>query len=383
MHGDASKWLLRKQDFLDKYAIDFRTNSKVKGVNVNDSQVTLADDTTLKYDKLLLATGGHPRKPILPGIDLDGVHTLRNARDQEEIKSKVGKGLKVVIAGASFIGFEAAASFVSSKIEDVEVHVVDMVDTAFERALGKDVGGVLQKLGEDNGLKFHLSNGIKKIHGEDGKATKVELTNGDILDADVVLLGTGVQPTTQYIQDGIELERDGSVKVNPFLETSASNVYAAGDIASYPYHVTGARARVEHWYHALQQGEVAAYNILGKDIPYDSIPFFWTRNFMKSLQYVGYTRDYDDVYIDGSLEDQKFVAYYTKGDKIQAAAAFNRGADIHIIKEAMRLGLLPKASEVKDGSVTVQNMKERILAKPGASACRRKSCCKNKKKKST
>eukprot|EP00344_Euplotes_crassus_P001726 CAMPEP_0196999556 /NCGR_PEP_ID=MMETSP1380-20130617/4701_1 /TAXON_ID=5936 /ORGANISM="Euplotes crassus, Strain CT5" /LENGTH=629 /DNA_ID=CAMNT_0042416519 /DNA_START=17 /DNA_END=1906 /DNA_ORIENTATION=+ len=379
VNGDADKWLLRKQDFFDKYGIDFRTSSKVKGVNVESNEVTLADGTTVSYDKLLLATGGHPKRPILPGIDLEGVYTLRNASDQEKIKSHVKDGLKVVIAGASFIGFEAAASFASSKIEGVQVHVVDMVNTAFEGALGKDVGGVLQKLGEDNGVKFHLSNGVKKIHGEGGKATKVELNNGEILDADIVLFGTGVQPTTQYIQEGIELDRDGSIKVNPFLQTSASNVYAAGDIASYPYHVTGARARVEHWNHALQQGEIAAFNILGKDIPYDAIPFFWTRNYMKSLQYVGYTRDYDDVFVDGSLEEQKFVAYYTKGEKIQAAAAFNRGADIHIIKEAMRLGLLPKASEIKDGSVTVQDLKAKILAKPGASACRRKSCCRNKK----
>ena len=377
--GDANKFTLRKQEFLDKYGIDFRTNSKVKKVDVKGNQVTLSDDSSVPYDKLLLATGGHPKRPILPGIDLQGVYTLRNAKDHATIQEKLGGTKKVVIAGASFIGFEAAASIAATFKGEVEVHVIDMTETAFERSLGKEVGGVLQKLGEDNGLKFHLSSGVKKIHGEDGKATSVELTDGTTIDAEVVLLGTGIQPSSQYIQEGIDLEADGSIKVNPFLQTSAPNVYAAGDIASYPYHLTGGRARVEHWNHATQQGEVAAFNILDKDVPYDSIPFFWTRNFMKSLQYAGYTRDYEEVHIDGSLEEQKFVAYYIKGDKVQAAAAFNRGTDIHVIKEAMRLGLMPKASELKDGSVTVPDIKARIIAKPGASVCRRKTCCQKKK----
>ena len=378
--GDANKFILRQQDFFDKYGIDFRTNSKVKGVDVKENKVTLADDTTVPFDKLLLATGGHPKRPILPGIDLEGVFTLRNAKDHANIQEGVSKTKKIVVAGASFIGFEAAAGIVSATEGNTEVHIVDFFGTTFERALGKEVGGVLQKLGEDNGLKFHLSTGIKKINGENGKVSSVELADGTTIETDLVLLGTGVQPSTQYVQEGIELDSDGSIKVNPFLQTSAPNIYAAGDIASYPYHLTGSRARVEHWNHALQQGEVAAYNILGKDIPYDSVPFFWTRNFMKGLQYVGYTRDYEEVHIDGSLEEQKFVAYYIKGDRIQAAAAFNRGTDIHVIKEAMRLGLLPKASEIKDGSVTVEDLKARIIAKPGASACRRKACCQKKSK---
>lgn len=384
--GNSDKWLLRDPQFLDKFGIDFRTNSRVKKVDVKNNEVTLSDDTTVPYDKLLLATGGYPKRPILPGIDLDGVFTLRSAADQKQIKSRLDGAKKVVIVGASFIGYECAANLASTYKGDVSVSVVDMASTPFERVLGKEVGGVLQKLAEENGVKFSLSNGIKKIVGEDGHAKGVELSDGTVLDADFVIMGTGIQPATQFVQDGIELEKDGSLRVDPYLKTSADNVYAAGDIATFPYWVTGDKVRVEHWNHASQQGEVAAFNMLDKHIPFDIIPFFWTRNFNKTLQYTGYHREFDEVFVDGSLEDHKFVAYYIKDDKVQAATALGAGAAIHILKEAMRLGMLPSASEIKEESkqeafASINKLKEKIKSRKGASTCRKKSCCQKKAKK--
>lgn len=379
--GNADKWILRGQDFLDKYGIDFRTNSFVKKVDAKNNQVVLADDTTIPFDKLLLATGGTPRKPGIPGVDLGGVHTLRFAKDQETIKGEIGNAKKVAVIGASFIGYECAANIVSTFKGDVEVNVIDMAKTPFERTLGKEVGGVLQKMAEDEGVKFTLGNGIKKIVGDDGKVTGVELADGTKIDADIVILGTGIQPSTNFVDDGIELEQDGSIKVDPYLRTASENIYAAGDIASFPYWVTGERARVEHWNHASQQGEVAAFNMLDKQVPYDYIPFFWTRNYMKTLQYAGYCRDYDEVHVDGDLDEAKFVAYYIKNDRILAAAGLNRGTDIHVIKEAMRLGILPSASDIKDGSVTVDKLKEKIKSRKGASSCTRKMCCQKQPKK--
>ena len=336
--GDVDKLLLRGKEFLDTYGIDFRLNSLVKRVDPSTNEVVLSDDSKVTFDKLLIATGGTARKPIIPGIDLTGVHTLRNAKDQEAIKAEVGKGKKVVIVGASFVGFECAASLVSTFKTEIDVNVVDFFSTPFERALGKDVGKVMQKMGEENGVKFTLSKGVKKLIGVDGKVSGVELTDGTVLDADVVIVGAGIQPATQLIGDGIELSNDGSIKVDPFLRTSSKNIFAAGDVANYPYWVTGDRARVEHWNHATQQGEVAAYNMLDKGIPYDSIPFFWTRNYMKTLQYAGYCREFDEVHIDGSLDEGKFVAYYIKDNKIVAFAGLNCGPSIHILKEAMKLG---------------------------------------------
>lgn len=167
--GDANKFILRGQDFCDNYDIDFRTNSLVKKVNTEANEVVLSDNSTIGYDKLLIATGGSARKPIVPGIDLKNVFTLRSAKDQENIKAQVGEGKKVVVVGASFIGYECAANLVSTFKDKIEVNVVEFFSTPFERTLGKEVGGALQTLAEENGVKFTLNQGMKKLVGKDGQ----------------------------------------------------------------------------------------------------------------------------------------------------------------------------------------------------------------------
>jgi nitrite reductase/ring-hydroxylating ferredoxin subunit len=169
--GDANKFILRGQEFCDTYDIDFRTSSLVKKVDTEANEVVLSDGTKVSYEKLLIATGGAARKPIVPGIDLENVFTLRNAKDQEAIKAQVGEGKKVVIIGASFIGYECAANLTSTFKDKIDVNVVDFFGTPFERTLGKEVGGVLQTLAEDNGVKFTLNTGMNKIVGVDGKVS--------------------------------------------------------------------------------------------------------------------------------------------------------------------------------------------------------------------
>jgi apoptosis-inducing factor 3 len=377
INGDADKFIIRDEAFMNKYGIEFKTGSRVKKVDTEKNEIVLSDDTTVPYSKLLLATGGYPRKPIIPGIDLQGIHCLRGFTDQEAIKAEVGEGKKVVVVGASFIGYECAASIASTFKDKIDVTICDMISTPFELTLGKEVGGVMQKLAEENNVKFSLKKGVRKFIGKDGRVSGVELDDGTILGADIVILGTGIQPATQYIGEGIELEKDGSVKVDPYLRTSNENVYAAGDIANYPYWVTGDRIRVEHWNHASHQGEVAALNMIGEDVPYEAIPFFWTRSYNVTVQYTGHCSKYDDVFIDGNLDERKFVAYYINGDKVCGAAAMAAGPAIHVIKEAMKLKYMPDASKIKDGSVTINDLKEKVKSFEGV-RCQKRACCQNK-----
>ena len=135
-------------------------------------------------------------------------------------------------------------------------------------------------------------------------------------------MGLGVHPNTEFLKgSGIQLATDGGVICDPFLQTSVKDIYAAGDIASYPYWPTGGRVRTEHWVTALDQGSFAAFNMLNKYVPYGEIPFFWTRQHNKSLMFIGDNTGYADIYISGDLENQKFVAYYIdKDDKVIACA---------------------------------------------------------------
>jgi len=210
----------------------------------------------------------------------------------------------IVILGGSFIGSECAAAIKSSLKDQVNVSMVYMEEVPFERALGKDIGAMMAHEHENNGVKLHAKQGLKAFKGRHGQVDKVVLSDGSEIDADLVIVGFGVRPATDFLKDsGIELRKDGGVVCDPFLQTSHKDIYAAGDICSYPYWPTGTRTRTEHWIVALDQGSFAAFNMLGKLQPYGSLPFFWTRHYNKSLQYVGDgSVGFSDIHITGDLD---------------------------------------------------------------------------------
>ena len=168
---------------------------------------------------------------------------------------------------------------------------------------------------------MHMSRKFTEIKGSDGKASAVVLDDGTEIEADLVLLGIGVLPSTKFLQgSGIELDQSGGIICDPFLQTSAKDVFAAGDVASYPYWVTGRRMRVEHYMTAMDQGSYSAFNMLGKMVPFGNIPFFWTRNYNKTVQYIGFAHEFDEVHIQGDVMENKFLAFYIKNGKVLAIA---------------------------------------------------------------
>lgn len=172
----------------------------------------------------------------------------------------------------------------------------------------------------------------------------------------MLIVATGVEASTPFAKD---LETaEGGIKTNVFLETSQKDVYAAGDVAAYPYWYTGNHTRIEHYNEALYQGSVAALNMAGKKFPVDNIPFFWTRQFNNSLVFTGVTKGWDDIHIVGDLKEMKFVAYYIRksDDKVLGAAAMNQLNSIQIINEAMRNGVMPNATAVKNQSFKLEEL---------------------------
>lgn len=375
---DAAKMPMRSNEFLEKYDIDYLLNTNVKKINSEARTVTLSDDTEISFDKLLIATGGYARKPIIPGIDLEGVHPIRTGDDHKKAKGDAETAKNIVVLGASFIGMESASA-IKGRYKDANITIVDVNETPFQRTLGKDIGGLWREIFEAKGVNFSFNSGIKAIKGADGRVTSVELADGTTLDADMVIYGAGIQPATQILDDKFSLAKDGSVVVDAYLKAN-DHIYAAGDVATYPYWLTGDKLRTEHWNHAIQQGEVAAFNMMGKGIAYDFVPFFWTRNFDKGLVFCGHNHGHDDVIIDGELDasDPKFMAYYVRKNKIIGAAAMGRLVDVHIMSEALRLGVAPTPESVRDGSTSIQDIKEKVQSRRGASKCRRKNCCKKK-----
>ena len=207
------------------------------------------------------------------------------------------------------------------------------------------------------------------------------LSDGRELTADVVIMGTGVRPNTKFLEgSGIEMGRDGGLICDPFMQTNKPGVYAAGDIASVPYWPTGSRTRIEHWVVALEQGTNAAFNMLDKFVPYSGIPFFWTRHYNRSLQFVGCNSvGYSEVFIKGKMDKHKFLAYYINDqDQVVAVAGMGKPRAMLTLLEAMEQNCMPSGSLIKSGREGPQTIKLRLKQNVGGGKCKRANCCQKK-----
>lgn len=307
-----AEWLaLRPAEFYQEQRIDLRLNTQVVGIDAVQRRVQLADGSQLGYGALLLATGAEPVRLDIPGAQLAHVHVLRTQADGVALAAAAAGARRAVVIGASFIGLEAAASL---RARNIEVQVVGRERVLMEKVLGPQVGAYLQALHERNGVVFHLGTDPIGID-----AQGVALRSGETLAADLVVVGIGVRPALRLAeQAGLAMDR--GVVVDEYLQTSVPGIYAAGDIARWPDAASGERIRVEHWVVAGRQGQTAARNLLGRRERFDAVPFFWTEQYDFALAYVGHAERWDDIRIDGELEQQDCrIAYRRAGQELAVA----------------------------------------------------------------
>jgi NADPH-dependent 2,4-dienoyl-CoA reductase/sulfur reductase-like enzyme/nitrite reductase/ring-hydroxylating ferredoxin subunit len=311
-------WLpLRPDDFYQQADIDLRLGTTVTAIDPKARQLTTAGGT-IGYDRLLLATGAEPIRLPIPGANLPHVHTLRTLKDCRAIIDAATSARQVVVIGASFIGLEVAASL---RARGIEVHVVAPEARPMERILGPEMGDFVRALHEEHGVAFHLENTVTAI-GE----RKVTLKSGGTLEADFVVFGVGVKPRLELAEKaGLKIDR--GVLVNEFLETSAPDIYAAGDIARWPDSHSGENIRVEHWVVAQRQGQVAARNMLGHREKYDAVPFFWSQHYDVPINYVGHALKWDKIEIDGSVADRDCLLRYSHQGRVLAVSSIYRDID--------------------------------------------------------
>jgi NADPH-dependent 2,4-dienoyl-CoA reductase/sulfur reductase-like enzyme/nitrite reductase/ring-hydroxylating ferredoxin subunit len=312
-------WLpLRPAGFYRYHRIDLRLNAVVASIDVPRRRVVLADGGQHSYDALLLATGARPVRLDIPGAGLGHVHYLRTVADSRSLVGAALRAKRAVIIGSSFIGLEVAASLRASGID---VHVVGREAIPMESVLGPQVGAFIRAVHEDRGVTFHLRTTASAID-EEG----VTLANGERLVADLVVIGVGVRPETGLAEEaGLAVDR--GVTVDEYLETSAPNVFAAGDIARWPDAFSGEAIRVEHFVVAERQGEVAARNMMGSRERFEAIPFFWTEQYDLGIAYVGYGADWDEVEIDGDLQSRDCSIIFRRGGRKLAEAFIHRDLD--------------------------------------------------------
>ncbi len=338
---------LRTAEFYRDNHIEVLLNKQVVKVDTANRAIAFADNSTLNYDSLLLATGGKPRNLDVEGANLENVFTLRSFQDIEQILAAAKLASRVVIIGSSFIGMETAAGLTQ---KGLQVTVVSPSALPFEKILGKEIGQLFQTIHEEQGVTFKLDTKVTRLEGN-GKVEAVILDNGDRIEADFVVVGIGVQPITDYLQ-GVKLhEKDRSVVVDNYL-SAAEGVYAAGDIARFPWR-THQPIRVEHWRIAAQHGEIAAANMAGQKVEFAGIPVFWTAQYEFPLRYIGHAEEWDEIIFDGELEKREFMAFYIQGDRVLAVAASQRDTQMAAISELMRLDKMPTVEQLRADSVDI------------------------------
>src|SRR5262245_12586885 len=312
-------WMpLKPTDFYAEYSIDLEVGSEVTAIESEPRQAALANGRKIAFDKLLLATGAEPVRLPIPGADQPHVHVLRSLADSRAIIATATAARHAVVIGASFIGLEVAAAL---RTRNLEVHVVAPERRPLERILGPQFGDFIRALHEEHGVVFHLEDTVTSIEG-----TSAKLKSGTTLPADMIVVGVGVRPRLQLAERaGVKLDR--GVAVNEYLETSISEIYAAGDIARWPDPHTGENLRIEHWVVAERQGQTVARNMLGQRQRFSQVPFFWSQHYDVPINYVGHAETWDNVDVDGDIKSRDCLARYRRNGKVLAVASIFRDVD--------------------------------------------------------
>jgi NADPH-dependent 2,4-dienoyl-CoA reductase/sulfur reductase-like enzyme/nitrite reductase/ring-hydroxylating ferredoxin subunit len=320
---------LLPDDFLSTQRIE-RVEAEVVKLDAAAKRIDLPNELTLHYDAALICTGGIPKPMDVPGSNLRRVFLLRSRGDAAMILASLEGLRKALIVGASFIGLEVASSL---RKRGMDVTVVAPGKVPLGSQFGEKLGRMFQRLHEKNGVVFRMESKIAAFLGDD-IVNEAELESGEKLPGEIVIIGTGVRPATDFLK-GVDLADDGGVPVDSSMQ-AAPGLYAAGDIAQFPLPRSDKTLRIEHWRVAQQHARVAALNMAGGDEHYTGVPYFWTYHFGKRFEYLGHASEHDEVVIDGDVDTQAFIAYLMKDGLVAAAVACDREALTARLAEAMR-----------------------------------------------
>jgi len=330
---------LRPAKFYQDKNVVLQTGTRVEAIDTAAKTVTTDAGETIPYEKLLLATGGRPRRLTIPGSDLQGIHYLRGIDDVDGIRQEMAPGKKLVIVGGGYIGLEVAAVAVTAGLE---VHVLEMEQRILQRVTTERMSAYYQQLHESRGVHIHCRAAVTGFAG----STRVEavLCGDHAYPADIVIVGIGIIPNTE-VAAAAGIACDNGIVVDDHCRTSAPDVFAAGDCSNHPNPLLQRRLRLESVPNAMEQARVATANMCGGDKIYASIPWFWSDQYELKLQMVGFSADGDTQAIRGNIETNQFAVFYLKDGAVVAVDAVNSPKEFMICKQLIGKQVDPRVLE--------------------------------------
>ena len=349
------KVYVHDERFYDDHAIELRTATPVESVDVHGAEVVTARGERVRYDRLLLATGARPRRLSLPGADLEGIHELRTLEDCAALRERLQPGARLAVIGAGWIGAEVAAS---ARQKGLEVTVIEPASMPLERVLGAEIGAIYRDLHAEHGVRMLLSRGVESFEGQ-GAIAAVCTDDGERIECDFAVVGVGVTPRSEIARRaGIAIAN--GIAVDEYLQTSVPGVFAAGDVADARHPFYERSIRVEHWANALNQGPAAARNMLGAQVPYDRIPYFFSDQYDVGMEYRGHATTWDEVVVRGDPATREFIAFWLRDGRVRAGMNVNVWDVSDDIQALIRAGEAVDRDRLEDPSVALAD----LLASP-------------------
>jgi len=324
---EPEKVLLRNEAALAELDAELLLGHAAVELDAAGRKVVLADGRAVGYDALVIATGVSPRR--LPGADLAGVHVLRTLDDALALRAALLDRPKVVVVGAGFLGAEAAAV---ARGMGLDVTVVDPLQAPLQRQLGERIGALVARMHRDHGVGMLLGTGVSRFVEAAGRVVGLELADGSTIDADLVLVAVGAAPATGWLT-GSGLSLDNGVDCDSFCH-AGSDIYAAGDVASWQNPHFGVRMRLEHRMNATEQGIAVAGNLLGDNQAFAPVPYFWTDQFDTKIQAYGIFPTGSDIQIvSGDPGERRFVAAYGWNGTVTGVLGWNSPREVRTLRQ--------------------------------------------------
>ncbi len=350
---DESKLFLQPENFYQKYKIDLRLNSLVSEIDTDLNQIKLFHGETLQYDYLVLATGTRPRPLPLPGVELDGVMSLRTVNDARRLRSALNQSENVVIVGGGFIGLELAST---ARHLGKNVTVLEHTPRVMGRSVSPIISDYVASVHRAHGIHIEVNTFINEIIGENGKVKQVDCGLGKI-PADLVLIGVGAIPNTDLAEQ-VGIHCENGISVNDKMQTSVANVFAIGDCANHenPY-ASNRRIRLESVQNANDQALTVAKVITEQEnVQYHTVPWFWTDQGDVRLQMTGLSFDASDYVIRGDVKSGRFSVFHYAKDKLVAIDSVNQPVDHMIARKLLESGISPLKTKVADVHTNLKSL---------------------------